>query len=201
MTAGKPAWRPGAVAGLIGAVLLTLAACSSSSPSSSPSAPPASASGRDVASSTRTDVAREYWSVLAAIYPEIFPAAGANGYFTACPAAGQVAYAVDNGIASRGGRLAPGTFIAQVERTLRSHGWSTFTPGGGGAVSTKDGYRLGLRRVTGSLAIMADLTLTGPCVTVGRQLASAAPHMTLNDTYPDSEVSASPVPTTPLPSP
>jgi hypothetical protein len=193
MTAGKPTRRPGAVMGLVGAVLVALAACSSS--------PSASGDGQQAASSTRTQVAREYWNVLAAIYPEIFPAAGANGYFAACPAADQVAYAVDNGIASQGGRLARGPFIAQVEQTLRSHGWSTFTQAGGAAVSTKDGYRLRLRPVTGSLAIMADLTLTGPCVTVGRQFASAAPHMTLNDTYPDSEVSASPVPTSPLPSP
>jgi hypothetical protein len=36
---------------------------------------------------------------------------------------------------------------------------------------------------------------------VGQAFASAAPTMKLNDTYPDSEVSASPVPTSPLPSP
>jgi hypothetical protein len=183
-----------AAAAAAAALLLALAACSSTS-SSSP------APGEQAASSTRTQVAREYWKVLAAIYPEIFPAAGADGYFTACQAAGQVAYNVDNGIASRGGRLAPGPFIAQVEQTLRSGGWGAFTPSGGGAVSAKDGYRIRLRQVTGSLSTMADLTLTGPCVTVGQAFASAAPHMTLGDTYPDSAVSASPVPTRPLPSP
>jgi hypothetical protein len=186
--------RLAAGAFIAAAVLLALAACTSTSSSSS-------APGEQAASSTRTQVAREYWKVLAAIYPEIFPAAGANGYFTACQAAGQVAYNIDNGIASQGGRLAPGPFIAQVKQTLQSGGWSAFTPSGGDAVSAKDGYRIRLRRVTGSLSTMADLTLTGPCVTVGGAFASAAPHMTLNDTYPDSEVSASPLPTKPLPSP
>jgi hypothetical protein len=194
----KPARRPGpAACWVIAAMLLTLAACSSSSPA---------APGEQAASSTRTQVAREYWNVLAAIYLEIFPAAGANGYFSACPApsgqpADQVAYNIDNGITSLGGRLTPGPFIAQVEQTLQSHGWSRFTPQHGTAVSTKNGYRIRLRQVTGSLAIMADLTLSGSCVTVGSELASAAPRMTLNDDYPDSEVSASPVPTKPLPSP
>jgi hypothetical protein len=187
----KPTRRSGLAACLVIAGLsLPLAACTSSSTST-----------EQAASSTRTQAAREYWSVMAAIYPEIFPAAGGNGSFTACPAAGQVAYTIDNSIASRGGRLAPGPFIAQVEQTLRSGGWSAFTPQGGDAVSTKDGYRIRLRRVTGSPSTMADLTLTGPCVTAGQAFASAAPHMTLNDTYPDSEVSASPVPTSPLPSP
>jgi hypothetical protein len=139
--------------------------------------------------------------VLAAIYPEIFTAAGADGHFSACRAADQVAYYIDNGIASRGGRAEPGPFIAQVEQTLQSAGWSRFTSQGDGAVATKDGYTIRLRRVTGSLAIMADLTLTGPCVTTGQAFASAAPRMKLDDTYPDSEVSASPVPTSPLPSP
>jgi hypothetical protein len=191
MTA-KPARRPRlAACGVIAAMSLALAACTSS-----PATP-----GEQAASHTRTQVAREYWKVLAAIYLEIFPVAGADGHFSACPAADQVAYAIDNGIASRGGRLAPGPFIAQVEQTLRSGGWSGFTPQDGGAVSTRDGYRIRLRPVTGSLSIMADLTLTGPCVTVGQAFASAAPTMKLNDTYPDSEVSASPVPTSPLPSP
>jgi hypothetical protein len=181
-----------AAGAFIAAASLALAACTSSS---------SSAPGQRAASDTRTQVAREYWKVLAAIYPEIFPAAGGNGYFTACQAAGQVAYNIDNGIASQGGRLPPDAFIARVEQTLRSGGWSTFTPSGGGAVSTRDGYRIRLRKVTGSLSTMADLTLTGPCVTAGGAFASAVPHMTLNDTYPDSEVSASPVPTKPLPSP
>lgn len=192
MTA-KPTWRSRlAAGGAIAAISLPLAACSSSS-STGP--------GGQAASNTRAQVAREYWKVLAAIYPEIFPAAGADGHFSACPAAGQVAYYIDNGIASRGGRAQPGPFIAQVEQTLRSGGWSRFTPQGGGAIASKDGYTIRLRRVTGSLSTMADLTLTGPCVTVGQAFASAAPHLKLDDTYPDSEVSASPVPTSPLPSP
>lgn len=192
----RSARRLGPAAGLaIAALLLTLAACSSPLPP-----------GEQAASSTRTQVAREYWTVLAAIYPEIFPQAGAIGSFSRCPAssgqpADQVAYDIDNGIASQGGRLTPGPFIAQVEQTLESHGWSRFTPQDGGAVSTKNGYRIRLQRVNGEVTSMANLTVSGPCVNVGQQLASAAPRMTLNDDYPDSEVSASPVPTTPLPSP
>jgi hypothetical protein len=194
MTSAKPTRRSRRLAAgaVIAAMSLALAACSSSS---------SAAPGEQAASSTRTQVAREYWKVLAAIYPQIFPAAGADGHFSACPAADQAAYYIDNGIASRGGRLEPGPFIAQVEQTLQSAGWSRFTPQDGGAVAAKDGYTIRLRRVTGSLSIMADLTLTGPCVTVGQAFASAAPHLKLDDTYPDSEVSASPVPTSPLPSP
>lgn len=193
MRAMKPARRARPAAGaFLAAISLTLAACSSSS---------SAAPGQQAASDTRTQVAREYWKVLAAIYPEIFPAAGADGHFSACRTAGQVAYYIDNGIASRGGRAGPGPFIAQVEQTLRSAGWSRFTPQGGAAVATRDGYTIRLRRVTGSLSIMADLTLTGPCVTVGQAFASAAPTLKLDDTYPDSDVSASPVPTSPLPSP
>jgi hypothetical protein len=193
MTPAKPAWRSRlATDAFIAALALALAACTSSSSTSS---------AEQAASNTRTQVAREYWKVLAAIYPEIFPAAGADGHFTACPASDQVAYYIDNGIASRGGRLQPGSFIAQVEQTLHSAGWGRFTSQDGSAVATKDGYTILLRRVTGSLSIMADLTLTGPCVTVGQAFASAAPHLKLDDTYPDSEVSASPVPTSPLPSP
>jgi hypothetical protein len=189
----KPTRRPRLAAGaLIAAISLPLAACSSSS---------SAAPGERAAISTRAQVAREYWKVLAAIYPEIFPAAGADGHFSACQAADQVAYYIDNGIASRGGRLEPGPFIAQVEQTLQSAGWSRFTPQDGGTVATKNGYTIRLRRVTGSLSTMADLTLTGPCVTVGQAFASAAPHLKLDDTYPDSAVSASPVPTSPLPSP
>jgi hypothetical protein len=172
--------------------MLAVAGCSSPSPASP---------GAGAAGSTRAQVARLYWSVLAAIYAEIFPAGGADGYFSACPpsSAGQVAYNIDNGIAARGGRLAPGPFIARVEQRLRSRGWDRFMQQGGSAVSAKDGYRIRLRRVAGSLAIMADLTLSGPCVSVGREFAAAAPRMALNDSYPDSAVSASPVPTRPLP--
>jgi hypothetical protein len=38
-------------------------------------------------------------------------------------------------------------------------------------------------------------------VTVGATYASAAPHMDLNDTYANVDVTDSPTPTTPLPTP
>jgi hypothetical protein len=68
-------------------------------------------------------------------------------------------------------------------------------------VSTSGGYRIQLQPVAGNAALSANLTFSGPCVTVGATFASAAPHMTLGDTYPDTELSASPTPTSPLPAP
>ena len=68
-------------------------------------------------------------------------------------------------------------------------------------VSTSGGYRVQLRPVQGNASLSANLTLSGPCVAVGSAFASAAPHLALHDTYANADVSASPVPTSPLPTP
>jgi len=50
-------------------------------------------------------------------------------------------------------------------------------------------------------SVSANLTVSGPCVTVGAKFAAAAPHMKLYDDYANADVTASPTPTHPLPTP
>lgn len=190
MRGSKPGrvWVP---VGLAAACALLAAGCSSSSPPS----------GQQAAQNTRIAVAKEYWKALAVIYPEIFNQSGAGGYFSTCPSSGQVAYNIKNDLLSLGGALAPGAFTAKVAQLLHAHGWSAFTSQNGNLTGSRAGYRISLQPVTGNVSESAVLILTGPCVTATTAFASAAPHMTLNDSYPDQEVSASPLPSSPLPTP
>lgn len=158
-------------------------------------------SGEQAAQNTRIAVAKEYWKAMAVIYPEIFNQSGAGGYFSTCPASDQVAYDIKNDLLSLGGLLAPDAFTAKVAQLLHAHGWSAFTSQNGTLTGSQAGYRISLQPVNGNVAESAVMTLTGPCVTAATAFASAAPHMTLNDTYPDQEVSASPLPSSPLPTP
>jgi hypothetical protein len=197
MRGWKPdlAWVPVGLA--ITAVLLATGC------TSSPAAPP---SGNQAAQHTRIAVAQEYWKVLAVIAPEIFSRGSGSGYFSACSTAtghvaDQVTYNVENNLLSLRGRLKPDTFTAKLAQLLQTHGWSAFTASNGSAVSTQAGYQLTLQPVSGSAEISAKMTLTGPCVSVTTAFASAAPQMTLNDDYPNSQVPESPTPTAPLPSP
>lgn len=183
-------------AGFAGVIVLLAAGCSS----------PASPPGQQAAQNTRIAVAREYWRVLAVINPELFQGTGGSGSFSTCQpggggAATQVAYGVENGILSQNGRLAPGPFTAELAQLLHAHGWSTFASRNGALVGTSGDYRVTLKPVSDNASLSADLTVSGPCVTVGSAFASAAPHMTLNDDYANADVSASPTPTSPLPTP
>jgi hypothetical protein len=193
----RRAWRRSSArataAGLAAAGLLLAAACSS--------APPAP--GTQPAADTRAAVAREYWRALAVIAPQLFPAGGGAGQFASCPAAGggaatQVAYTISNGLLANGGQTAPAAFTSKLEQLLSAHGWSAFS---GGTATASGGYRLTLQPVTGNASLSANLTLRGPCVTVGTAFASAAPTMALHDSYANADVTASPTPTSPLPSP
>jgi hypothetical protein len=196
MRGSKPGrvWVP---VSLAAACVLLAAGCSSS-----PSAPP----GDQAAQNTRIAVATEYWKVMAVIYPEIFTQSGAGGYFSTCQpppghTADQVAYNIKNDLLSLGGRLAPDAFTTKLAQLLQTHGWSAFTAEHGSAVGSQAGYSITLQPVKGNAALSAVMTLTGPCVAVTTAFASAAPHITTGDTYPDQEVSASPLPSSPLPSP
>jgi len=187
--------RAWAVAGTAAACLLLAAACSS-----------APAPGEEAAQNTRVAVAGEYWQVLAVIIPEIFSAGSGSGQFITCAPAGggtatQVAYTVNNSLVSQGGRLAPGPFTSKVEQLLHARGWSAFTTENGKMVSTHGDYRIQLQPVNGDQSVSANLTVSGPCVTVGAKFAAAAPHMKLYDFYANADVTASPTPTHPLPTP
>jgi hypothetical protein len=67
--------------------------------------------------------------------------------------------------------------------------------------SHSGGYRLQLQPMPGQPTVSVALTLTGPCVSTGAAFATAAPHLKLTDTYANADVTASPTPTTPLPTP
>jgi hypothetical protein len=190
MRGSKPGrvWVPVSLAA--GCVLLAVGCSSSSAPS-----------GEQAAQNTRIAVAKEYWKAMAVIYPEIFAQSGAVGNFSACPASGQVAYSITNDLLSLGGTLAPDAFTAKVAQLLHAHGWSAFATQDGSQASSNSGYRIRLQPVNGNVSESAVLTMTGPCVSTSTAFASAAPHMTLNDSYPDQEVSASPLPSSPLPTP
>lgn len=201
LTTPRKRFRPWGAASVV-AVGLVLAAGCSSAP-----APP----GEQAAQDTRVAVAGEYWRVLAVIVPQLFSGPGGAGQFTTCePASGgtatQVSYVIENDLLpqSAGGGLTPAAFTAKLEQLLQAHGWSAFTAvsgGNGTMTSTSGGYHLQLRPVSGQATALASLTVSGPCVTVGAKFAAAAPHMNLNDTYANADVTASPTPTQPLPTP
>jgi hypothetical protein len=88
-----------------------------------------------------------------------------------------------------------------VEQLLHARGWSAFTAEDGKMVSTHGDYRVQLQPVNGDQSVSANLTVSGPCVTVGTKFAAAAPHMKLYDYYANADVTASPTPTHPLPTP
>ena len=188
------------LAGAVAAAsLLSITACGSSSLSAT--------QGAQVAGSSRVPVAREYWSILRAIYGEIDTSmVGGRGFFNVCQTtsgqpAQQVAYNVSVYLAARNQQLPTERFISQLKQTLQSQGWHAFTSGDGYLISSKGIYHVSLRQQAGNQSYLVSLTLEGPCVSVGADFASAVPGLSLNDDYPNSEVSAEPVPTAPLPSP
>jgi hypothetical protein len=194
--ARRRAARAGRGAGAAVAGLLLAAGCSSAPP------PP----GEQAAQDTRVATAQEYWRMLAVIVPELFPGYGGTGKFTTCPSANgqtatKVAYTITNRLLDHDGRLAPGPFTSKLEQLLHAHGWSAFTERDGKGSSTSCGYGLELRPVPGDVSLSAVLTLTGPCVTVGPAFAKAAPGLPLNDGYANGDVTASPTPPGPLPTP
>jgi len=197
MPAGRrPAPRAWCAAGAVLAGLLLAAGCSSAPP------PP----GQQAAQAARLAAAREYWRMLAVISAELFPEYGGTGKFADCPPPGggtatQVAYTVTDQLLSLGGQLAPVPFTGKLARLLHDHGWSAFTDRGAALAGTKGGFRLELQPVPGDVTVSARLTFSGPCVTVGAAYAKAAPAMDLDDAYANTDVTASPVPSRPLPAP
>jgi hypothetical protein len=182
------------------AAALTVTACGSS--------PPA-ATGTQAASDARAPVAEQYWSVLAAIYPDILTrGAAGRGSFSVCPAASgqqakQISYDITVGIAARDEQLATGQFVTQVEQALQAKGWGAFAPYQDYERSAKDGYHVYLQQQAGGEPQLVMMTVGGPCVNVGSAYASAFPGLNdqIFDLYPFSAVSARPTPTQPLPSP
>lgn len=165
--------------------------------------------GEQAAQNTRIATAQEYWKVLAVIRSLIEPETGGRGAFVDCASTGgaptRIAYRVRTAFVSAGGHAEPVPFAASMERAYRAHGWSAFTgdPDTTAAkVATRGRYRLTIRPARDPDATLeAWLTLRGPCVTVGRRYAKAAPHLRLYDFYPDLDLTDTPTPTGALPTP
>jgi hypothetical protein len=161
--------------------------------------------GEQAAQNTRIATAQQYWKALAVIKSLIEPETGGDGAFVACPTTGNIAYAVDTAFISSGGRTGPVPFAAAMERAYRAHGWSAFTADPTtkyAKVATRGRYRLTIRPSRDPAdSLEVYLTFRGPCVAVGRTYARAAPHLRLHDTYPDLDLTDTPTPTGPLPTP
>lgn len=170
---------------------------------------PSQAQASQVAGQARPAVAREYWNVFDSIESVIEPGlSDGNGFYSPCPASPgqasqQVAYNVTVYVAARNHGLTPARFRDQIERILRSRGWSAFRPSQGYLLSSKTSFHVYLKQQSGQHAYLLGITVNGPCVTTGAHFASHvnALNQSLQDEYPNSAASARPVPTAPLPSP
>lgn len=200
------------------AAMLSLAACGSSGPST--------AAAEQLASKTRVQVARQYWSVLAAIYPDLgnyfLYSSVARGNFDACPGpTGWQRYRIVFTANPSDESIAFGPFRQQLEQSLRAKGWPAFAVSptvymprsaatGEGTIPVYDGATVASSRAGDRLYIeqsfvgkdelnSADIVLDGPCLNLGAVVTKMIVESFEGDAYPSSELARRPVPTSPMP--
>jgi len=187
---------------------VTLAACSSSPATTSTggstsSGSPASSGGSSGGSGTaaadqaRQQVAAAFWALDGSLGTA--RSTGGLGRFAACSSADSLAYAIEAGVLpAKGAKPTMAAFATSVLHDFATAGWKLAQSGTGTYKIQRDGLSVQLGVFTNSNGTSGSFTVQSGCVSVGSDAQKIAADYSSgqDDSYPQGDVSAKPVPTT-----